>query len=81
MTQDLCCTGAVDVSGNFRPVGGLKYKLKAASDLGKTTIILLEAMRSEFDKIHLDERFGIEACYASNIKDLIEKVFPPKKKD
>uniref|UniRef100_A0A914MXF1 Lon proteolytic domain-containing protein n=2 Tax=Meloidogyne incognita TaxID=6306 RepID=A0A914MXF1_MELIC len=74
--SDLCCTGAVDACGNLRRVGGLKYKLQAAFTLGKTTIILPEDMKAEFDKLSEDERCGLTAKYAKNIKDLISQVFP-----
>uniref|UniRef100_A0A915MCM9 Lon proteolytic domain-containing protein n=1 Tax=Meloidogyne javanica TaxID=6303 RepID=A0A915MCM9_MELJA len=73
---NLCCTGAVDACGNLRRVGGLKYKLQAAFTLGKTTIILPEDMKAEFDKLSEDERCGLTAKYAKNIKDLISQVFP-----
>uniref|UniRef100_A0A915LJY1 Lon proteolytic domain-containing protein n=1 Tax=Meloidogyne javanica TaxID=6303 RepID=A0A915LJY1_MELJA len=79
--SDLCCTGAVDACGNLRRVGGLRYKLKAASDAGKSRILLPLAMQTEFEEIEIEQRYGIVACYAINIKDLIEMIFPPKKKD
>uniref|UniRef100_A0A914NF94 Lon proteolytic domain-containing protein n=1 Tax=Meloidogyne incognita TaxID=6306 RepID=A0A914NF94_MELIC len=78
---DLCCTGAVDGCGNFRRVGGLKYKLKAGADAGKSRILLPLAMKQEFENIEMEQRYGIVACYVINIKDLIELLFPPKKKD
>jgi len=62
-------------------VGGLKYKLKAGADAGKTRILLPLAMKQEFENIEMEQRYGIVACYVINIKDLIELLFPPKKKD
>nr|CAD2163765.1 unnamed protein product [Meloidogyne enterolobii] len=73
---DLCCTEAIDLCGNFRPVGGLKYKLKAAADAGKSRILLPLAMKTEFEKIEMEQRYGIVAIYGQNFKDVIEEIFP-----
>lgn len=68
-------TGEVTLTGDVKPVGGIREKVLAAKRHGMTRVIMSEENRSDVEKLDKNVIENIEIKYISNVESLIKEVF------
>lgn len=71
-------TGEITLRGRVLPIGGLKEKMLAAKMAGITTILVPQDNEKDVMEIPDEIKDGMEICYMSTMKDVLEKAFVNK---
>lgn len=74
-------TGEITLRGRVLPIGGLKEKLLAAKTAGITMVLVPEENRRDVDEISKEITSGLEICFVTDMKEVLEKALvkvPPK---
>jgi ATP-dependent Lon protease len=68
-------TGEITLTGRVLRIGGVREKVMAAKQNGKTTVILPVENRADFEKLPEFIRNGVEIHYASHYSDVFKAAF------
>lgn len=68
----LAMTGEVTLKGNVLPIGGLKEKLLAAKNAGKTKVLVPTENRKNVEELEKEITEGLEIQYVSHMQEVIE---------
>lgn len=73
-------TGEITLSGRVLPVGGIREKILAAHRAGLTRIIMPARNEHDLEEIPEDIREQITFVFVTSIDEVLQEVFPKKKK-
>lgn len=69
----LAMTGEITLKGNVLPIGGLKEKLLAAKNAGKTKVFVPADNRKNVEELEAEITDGLEIIYVSDMKEVISQ--------
>lgn len=69
----LAMTGEITLKGKVLPIGGLKEKLLAAKNAGKTKVLVPAANRKNVEELEAEITEGLEISYVSDMKEVISQ--------
>jgi len=70
--KDVAMTGEITLSGNVRPIGGVKSKVLAARRAGVKTVILPEGNRLDLEDLSDEVKHELNFVFVKTINDVID---------